>query len=704
MPIIQLMKASDGTFLDFLSHANYHFEIPVYQRNYEWGLEQCRQLLNDLEMVSKNNLTNYFLGSIVFIQGNRHITLNGTNSLIIIDGQQRITTITLLLLAISRHLKNKEHEQRILNSYILNPNLEGEARVKLKPIEADANTFDALVRKKDNDVLKTSNLYQNYKLFEDELKNNIVSADDLFSAIGKLKFVEISLDTSTDDPQLIFESLNSTGKGLSDADLVRNFILMRLKYDEQQRLYKEYWQEIEENCGNQIQDFLLNYLAVVRKQIPTKKHAYKLFKQHCFENGLLEKPEEHLKQIKEMSRLFSYINQDKHPDKDINVALDRIRLLAVKPMTPYLLELLADHENRLISKEIVLHAINTSENYVVRRSICDIPSSSYRKTYLSLHREVKRAGEDWANNYKKYLEFVYSRKVGRGRYPQNIELIEALKTRNFYKLYPAARNMIFESLENHGKKESVDVLRGLDENKYSIEHVMPQKLNTQWRKMLGTDANEIHESLLNTIGNLTVTAFNSKMSNKSFEEKLKTGFVDSPFWLNKFIKDQGEWGKEQIEKRTKGLTNRALEVWQEFEVDPNIETEDFEEIPLSEFDNFSYANPIKLSIEGKDYEISTFRELKECALKDFMNRDLDKLFHAQRNSKRNHIIVTRDSNDCKSPLEFSEGLYTESHASANTITRSLIEVAGVFDIALEDITITIEAERRNRITWKKKAA
>ena len=694
------MNASDAYLMNFLSKSNVCFEIPVYQRNYDWKEEHCRQLLEDITACEENQIDSYFIGSIVHIQERGPISVTGLNNIVIIDGQQRITTISLILLAIASVSKDKSKAKPIIDSYLLNP-LQNEAgKVKLKPIKGDYDSFIEIITGKEPSISNT--VGRNYKFIKDSLSSGVYDCDKILNGLGKLKIVEVALEVGRDNPQPIFESLNSTGMGLSHSDLVRNFILMSLSYEKQKDYYNKYLVEIEKNCNYKTAEFIRDFLIIKTKKIPSKGSVYKVFKQYALgdEYG---KPEELLETLLNYSKHFSYIWQEEHPVKGVHKALLSIRKIGSKATSSYLMPLLKELEDGNISSEVVIKSIDLCESFIIRRSICELPSNALTKAFASLHREAKRVGDEWKSEYINYLMYVFGRKANKGRFPKNGELQTAILERNFYQFNHVIRNFILNAIENKNKKEKTNIQEGIEDGDLSIEHIMPQTLSKKWKLALGEGAKEIHEKYLNTIGNLTVTAFNSKISNKVFSEKLEQAFAKSPFWLNRYVAKQSEWDVTQIKERAKVLSKRVQELWGDVDRSLEYQTDELEDHVLADPIDVKYTNPVAIEINGNSYEALTYREVMAEFLRYLLTLDSTKLFGLQAVEKFKRCIVSEDPSELKVPYMVVEGVFTEGSASATTLVKNITRAAPHFGIELEDIVIVTHKERRQKFKMNKAA-
>ncbi len=683
------MQAKDTHLLRFLEQGSFSFVIPVYQRNYDWSIEQCEQLLHDLEIIIETDQASYFLGSIVYISERQSVSLSSVNKILIIDGQQRITTISLLLVAIANAIQDDKKKRIILDKYILNELADGDEKVKLKPIKDDLAALSSVI--KGTDMVDGNAVTINFKFFEECLKNYKFSPDQLFDAIGRLKIVDISLETGIDNPQLIFESLNSTGLDLSESDLIRNFILMNQDMKKQEELYQRYWRQIEKSCSFKTDEFIRHYITLKEGFIPNKNKVYKTFKHFRFKNKETS-VDLILEDILRFSKYYHFFESGGHPNVEIAKLLIRLKRLDISVTYPYLLEVFDDFESGRISATQVSKTLLIVESYIVRRFICDAATSAMNKIFMSLSREIKKIGENWDEKYIDYLSFVLMSKKSSGRFPKNSEVEEALITKNIYNMKAKNKLFLLEAIENYQNKEKIDVYLGLESNQFSIEHIMPQTLTKEWREELGPDFKIVHDEFLNVIGNLSLTAYNSNLQNKPFKEKKEIGFNDSRFWLNSFVNKQDRWTKDQILERTKLITERFHQIWSEVSCSEDILHSLDDEILLSEDFDFTDTKPKALIISGSRYEVDSFRDVRISFLAHLFKINSSFLYQYQEQDKATRILIANSPKDMKVALEILPGVYTEGYISAQSTAKIMKKLIPLYKIDEDDVSIVLSSE------------
>lgn len=551
------MDARKGNIYEILN-GNKQFIIPVYQRRYSWEKKQCKRLWDDIVNMQNEDREGHFVGSIVNIAEQAMPT--GVQKFMIIDGQQRITTLTLLLIALRNYANHNPkiseiNARRIDNVLLKNEYESGDERYKLLLTETDRDLLLNLIQDIPFPDNTTSNLIDNYKYFEEKIRSKELSPDKIYESIGKLQIVNITLDRTIDDAQAIFESLNSTGKELSESDLIRNYVLMGLEQEEQTYVYEHLWMPMETMFQYETQDstmdrFFRDYLTMKLARIPNQNKVYEEFKLYHLNSGfssIRECCEDLLKFAKYFTDMF-YIRSG-------NVTLKRlyqeISDLRMEVSYPFLLKIHQDHDEGIISEEEFLEIINICISYVFRRSICNIPTNSLNKTFATLRNAIKQ--NDYLNSIKAFFVLRENYK----EFPNDDKFEQAFITKDIYSM--RTRNYIFGRLENHGNKAPIVI-----EN-FTVEHVMPQNnnLSTEWQNMLGDDWAEIQKTHLHTIGNLTLTAYNSEMSDRPFIVKMdmEGGFKESALRLNSYIVKQEKWTKDTILERAQLLARKAMDIW-----------------------------------------------------------------------------------------------------------------------------------------------
>ncbi|MGN8466487.1 GmrSD restriction endonuclease domain-containing protein [Helicobacter pylori] len=586
------MKAEATTLLGFFEeNQNNQFVIPIYQRVYSWEKEQCKQLWDDIIKIGGNDKMNgHFIGSILYVlDGNTH-----SSPLLIIDGQQRLTTITLLCIALRNHLSDEVKREEI-ESYLINSNKDGDKKFRLILSESDKDTLLSLIDKNKRKPSEPSvKIVENFKLFEKWISENTDKLETIFKGLEKLMIVYIALDKGKDDPQLIFESMNSKGIELAQTDLIRNYIIMETETKEKQKdFYNGYWRAMEEDFKQNetlFKRFVRHYLTIKTGKIPNIKKVYKAFKDYQQKERI--EIEDLLKDLQKYCGYFCQIAFKKEADKDLNKALSFLVDLEMDVVYPLLLELYSDYSDGVLSKQDFIPIIALTESYLCRRAVCGLGANGLNKIFPSFTKKIDK------KQYLKSVEKHFGSLKGKQRFPNNDEFKDLFITIDFYKLQ---KNKYFlERLENFDTKEPVDT------QKCDTEHIMPQTLNLEWERDLGENFEAIHEKYLHTIGNLTLTGYNSEYSNNSFREKrdMEKGFKQSSLKLNQSLKKLESFGEKEIEKRASDLADWALKIW----TYPILEAETLEKYkPKKEKKEKKEKEEYKLKKEKKVYDLSSYK-------------------------------------------------------------------------------------------------
>ncbi|MBI4507644.1 MAG: DUF262 domain-containing protein [Chloroflexi bacterium] len=556
------MRATEANLLNFV-RGSPQFVIPIYQRTCSWAERECRQLWDDILRTGSNDaISAHFVGPIVYIES-AVFSVTASSPLLVIDGQQRLATISLLIEALARQLREAEpvdgfSANKLRHYYLLNPLEDGERAFKLLLTQTDKDTLLALVQQKPVPKEHSVHLKQNFEFFEHQianLNNNDLTA--VCKGLAKLVIVDISLSRDHDNPQLIFESMNSTGRDLTQADLIRNYILMGLEPPHQTRLYEDHWRPMEVEFGQEaysqhFDSFIRHYLTLKTGEVPNVREVYDAFKAHARKSaGAAAAVDALVSDIHEFAGHYCAMALGKEPDRELAAAFQDLRELKVDVAYPLLLELYDDYRRKVLPRQDLLCAVRLVEAYVFRRAVCNIPTNSLNKIFATFGRALKK---------DRYLESVQAHLLLLQSYrsfPRDEDFKRALKVRDLYK-FPR-RTYLLRRLENHGRKERVSV------DEYTIEHIMPQNenLSAKWRADLGSDWRRIHETWLHTLGNLTLTGYNPQYSDRPFVEKrdMEGGFHHSPLWLNKGLVAVLEWNEAAIQERADRLAARAAEVW-----------------------------------------------------------------------------------------------------------------------------------------------
>ncbi len=550
------MKADATTLLKFIKdNQKNQLVIPIYQRLYSWEKEQCKQLWDDIVKTGgSDQIEGYFIGSILYmLDGFMH----SNNALLIIDGQQRLTTITILLTALRNHLSDKRKE--IENDYLINSGKDGDKKFRLILSESDKDTLLYLI---DKDRRKPSDpslkIMENFKLFEEWIRKNTDKLETIFKGLEKLKIVWIALEKG-DDPQLIFESMNSKGIELTQTDLIRNYIVMETEIEKQEGFYNKYWRAMEEEFKQNKKwfDRFVRHYVTIKTKIPNINRVYVAFKDYRQKEGI--GIEDLLKDLQKYCGYFCQIAFKKEADKDLNKALGFLVDLEMDVIYPLLLELYSDYSDGVLSKDDFIPIIALIESYICRRAVCGLGANGLNKIFASFTNKINKV---------QYLESIkahfLSLETTKGKFPKDSEFKNLFITIDFYNL--KEKKYFFERLENFDTKEPVNT------QECTIEHIMPQILTEEWERDLGENFQAIHDKYLHTIGNLTLTGYNTEYSNRSFQEKqgMEKGFKDSPLRLNQGLRDLKSFGEEEIKKRANDLADLALEIWTYPKLDAEI--------------------------------------------------------------------------------------------------------------------------------------
>ena len=575
------MKATEANLLKFLGDTK-QFEVPIYQRTYSWSEKQCEILWKDILDVGNNDaVKTYFIGSVVYM-GDALVQVTDPKPLLLIDGQQRLTTILLILEAIARVVEVENDEPvrgfsapKLRDNYLLEPHEEAESAHKLLLTQNDRDTLVAIVRNECKmPELPSIRVRKNFELIQKWVGELGASLKPLCKGLAKLTIVDVALTQGIDNPQLIFESMNYKIKELSQVDLIRNFILMGLDYQHQKRLYKDYWRPMEEAFGQEaytthFDPFIRHYLTVKTGSIPNVREVYAAFKTHAHAPKVFELGIDAL--VADVYKFAGYyramaLGEEKEPA--LRAAFADLRELKVDVAYPLLLELYDDYaQKKLLTAEELERAVRLIESYVLRRVICDIPTNPLNKTFASFGKEVKALGNGQGDfKHEKYLlclELNFhaksSRSTSRQRFPRNQEFKEQLLKAD---LYNGGRcRYALDKLEKHySGNEKIQI-----NEKINIEHIMPQDLTSGWKDSIGENWEQVHNDQLHTLGNLTLTGYNSKYSNKLFLEKrdMEHGFKQSGLWLNERLKILEQWNENEIRNRAEYLADKAISIWKD---------------------------------------------------------------------------------------------------------------------------------------------
>jgi uncharacterized protein with ParB-like and HNH nuclease domain len=684
------MKASEINLNRFLSQTDTQFVIPVYQRNYDWTEAQCKQLLTDILAAGATEKVNaHFIGSIVYIHDDVY-SASGIRELSIIDGQQRLTTITLIYIALYRLLKSIGDQQkltRIHETYLINKFAAEEEKLKLRPTENNDRAIKHLLSGDGEDSFNGgfSRVISNFSYFSSRINEDNI--EHVLGGLGKLMFVEVSLERGKDDAQRIFESLNSTGLELSQADLIRNFILMGLSRKKQNDIYLKYWQKIEQNAKelstnqSRVSDYIRDYLTLKTKKIPNKSSVYAQFKERfpALEYEVLETL---LEELKILSRHYhKFINPEQESDPSIRRQLRNVEQLEINVSYPFLLQVFSDYENEQIDKPQLLDVLELIQSFVWRRFILGLPTNALNKIFMRLYEDVD--SEDYVASIARSL----MKKKGSQRFPRNAEVIATVVEKDFYNIKPRNRTYFLQRMENHNNKEPVQLDGNSD---ITIEHIFPQTPDAKWKDALNPEAYlAFSETHLHTIGNLTLSGNNGSLGNKSFAEKKQMnhdakeqGYSYSRLWLNRYLKDIDQWDLAAYEERSRLLSERVLEIWRYPDlVLPDAATN--EEVSIFEAEDPTGRKLEYAIFADERRELITVSDLYLLVMRELYARNPEPFFAS---SLRERLRLSKNANDCRNAVELHDGYYIEGNLSSLAKFERIQDALTLFN-AEDDLTI-----------------
>lgn len=690
------MNGNAQKLIKYLDGASKRFIIPVYQRNYDWKMEHCKQLYDDLVKIIRQNRKSHFFGSIVSVQSE-----SGTmEEFLIIDGQQRLTTISLLLLAIyhllsSGKMVSRDHQltDKILKKYLIDEYEPEEKRIKLKPIKNDQKAFGILFDQ-DEEYIPDSNLTINYRYFYDRIQHGELDIDELFDAICKLEIINISLNHE-DDPQLIFESLNSTGLNLSEGDKIRNYILMGLPNDQQTKFYEKYWNRIESYTDYDVSSFVRDYLSIKRQSTPNMNSVYPTFKKYV-EDAEVADIEPLLKDLLEYAKRYAFLIKGGHSDERLNSCIYRLNRLSTSVTRPFLLEVIRLSESGALTADELIEVFHFTESYLFRRAICDLPTNALNKIFLLLHREIIRFDGDESHYVEKFKYALLSKRE-RTRFPSDEEFAECMSTRNIYGMNPKNKLYLFERLENSETSETKDVWGHLDRGEYSIEHIMPQHLTAAWIVSLGDNYEAIHTNWLHRLANLTLTAYNSRYSNSPFAEKrdMPHGFKDSGLRINQWVGRKEQWGLPELEERDQLLKNTVIGIWPYPTSNYHPQKKQMDAIALDEDVILTGRVLSKYSFKGAEQPVASWADMYQQVIT---------MLHSENKAVLTKLAVSQDPavdlslHFSMSPTSFNScrqidtDLYVWTGTDTQYKINNLRKIFAIFDVPESELVFYLKDE------------
>ncbi|WP_407491356.1 GmrSD restriction endonuclease domain-containing protein [Elizabethkingia meningoseptica] len=690
------MKASSANLLTVIKGPK-QFVIPIYQRTYSWQLAQCDQLLKDIIRISKNdNLQGHFLGSIVYFQEDIH-TISDVPKLLVIDGQQRLTTVSLLILALAHFLKNNPVEldtnaNKLFNYYLLNSDEDNDLRYKLMLTRGDKQSYINLLNEiPQEDTM--NRVTENYKFFASRINEENVKV--IYNGVLRLFIVDVALEKDKDNPQLIFESMNSTGLDLSQADLIRNYVLMGQEIDLQTKLYENYWFPMEQTFGNEystrFDGFMRDYLSVKTGKIPRIGEVYEEFKLYINSDRSSESIVENVKDTFNFANHYSKIVLRKEKDKDLQEMFSNILKLKVDVAYPFILPVYNDYVHGLVSKDDFISILKLVESYVFRRAICGIPTNSLNKTFGNLYKSVN------TENYLESVQASFQLLDSYKRFPDDTEFEKEIISKDVYNF--RSRNYLLSKLENFKRKEFVNV------DEYTIEHILPQNqnLSEEWQNMLGEEWQDIQKKYLHTLGNLTLTGYNSEMSDHPFARKksIEGGFDDSPLRLNTYLRTASQWTPLEIGERAGELSQKATLIWDS----PKLSSEilerylqkDEKEIVTYDLDHFGY-------LEGDILELYETLKKRILNIDSSVKEEIKKLYIAFKSStnfvdiepqkSRLRLMLNMKFDEVNDPLNLAKdvtGLGRWGNGDVEVGISNINEIDDVMDLIQQAFDVQVGA-------------
>ena len=651
------MKASETTFQPIIEGTK-QYVVPLFQRPYSWTKKEWDVLWDDLVWLCENNEPkSHFIGSIVTMP-----TISvpqGISKYLLIDGQQRLTTIFVLLIVLRDLAKISESGGQLADeiqvTMLVNQFKKDDDFFKLLPTQVDRDNFKNLIK---GDAQKLNNpLNDCYIYFERKIKQTGLEIGNLAKVITtRLSSVGIVLDFD-DNPHLVFESLNAKGRNLTQADLIRNYFFMRIHVDEQEKYHLKYWEPMQSALGDELTEFVRHYLMKDGSFVK-QNEIYFTLKDRIGQSDAIQA-------LRDMSSYSAYYKKIIDPlneaDKNIRSYLSRLNRLEVTTAYPFLLNCYRDYEDGRLAQNDFLETIKVIENFIIRRFVCNIPTNQLNKIFPSLYSQII------IRNSSNFVDGVRQNLQSRD-YPKDAEFRQRLVDA---KLYGAGERLaktkfILETLETaHDHKES-PVFENL-----TVEHVMPQTITESWKQHLGDDWQADHELYLNVLGNLTLTAYNSELSNAPFLMK-KQYLIKSHLELNKYFGQFIAWRKENIEDRSNYLAIKALKVWRYFG-DESVQTTTSSEV--------TGKIPKSVTILGTKLSVSSWRDVLTATLSTLSELEPE-LF--EKLASEYPRFISKDNTRFIKSRQLNSGYFIEINLSAQNIYRFCVQALETVGLSVED--------------------
>lgn len=677
---------------DFIGTNKVLFRIPVYQRNYDWSESNCNRLLDDIYDIMQSG-DKHFLGTIVFMAAK-----SGGFALqeyIIIDGQQRLTTLMLILKALSVVAESVGDDcyHEIEEQYLHNKYCDEEFKVKLKPIKSDNNQFTLLLEDKIDEMDEDTHIYHNFMLCKERFERwaeRGINPSQVLDALTKLEIVEIVLTKGEDDPQVIFESINSTGLELSNADLIRNYLLMNA--DDQEKLYESYWLYIEKTLRNKmdysnLDAFFMQYIVYKTSKPVNSRQLYNSFVKLFKDSGYSQ--ESILKELRYYAEIFgAFVYGSAKYSERINRLLYRLRVLNQTTCYPFLLHVFDDYHQGVIDEETVEKILQFILAYLLRRMVCGVPSNTLRGLFTYLYNRIFKVASNKQKYYETLNKFLFT-VSSKDVIPSAAEFERALQKANIYGNNALCRFLLLD-IENGDGKEI------LQAENLTIEHIMPQTLSADWSHIRPED----HEEYLHTLGNLSVTGYNSELSNKSFAEKQDIIRENSKaVILNSDVLDKESWNISTIRARAKRLAEIVMTRYKiDRIVDDSIEFEYIETLTLDNYDEVTGKKLVSFKMFGETYRQNKYALMLLDVIKLLDKKSPGKLQTLAENNysfnstKRKHVHLNIDGSGMRWPWKVTDGIYLEANLSAWSCIRFIENLLTEFGFEKDQFSFNIVAE------------
>ncbi|MCJ9257347.1 DUF262 domain-containing protein [Acinetobacter baumannii] len=685
------MKGEAKQFLKFIDGSDKRFIIPVYQRNYSWQNKHCAQLLNDLKGLIKKPDAPHFFGSIV----SSHMQGGKREDFLIIDGQQRLTTISILLIAIVDLLKHKKVIpkddrliEKITKKHLVDEYQEDQRKIRLKPIKDDCKAFDALFGD-ESDFVDGSNVTSNFRYFRDRILNENIDIDDLYDAISRLQTIDIFLEKD-DDPQLIFESLNSTGLELEEGDKIRNFILMGLSSELQEKYYEAFWNKIEKNTHFKVSDFFKDYLTLKLNRTVVIKDIYFTFKDYVKKNN--DDIEALLQDLLEYSKLYAIILNPMQYQNSFTAVLVRLSQLEFTVIFPVVLAILKRWNEKNLTDQEVTELLRVTEIFLFRRLIVGLATNALSKIFATLDKDVtKKAQSSQLASYAEIYKYVLLNKEESSRFPNDDEFEQALFSRNIYAMSSKNKAYLFSFLENEESKEQINVIERIKDGTYTIEHIMPQTLSPVWQKELGEKSQQIHEQWLHTLPNLTLTGYNSKYSNRPFKDKLdvENGFKDSNLRLNQYVRECLKWTEEELVERQSRLSKKSLKLWYYPTTSYAPPIEETNEYLLEDDFDFTGYTLVSYTLYDVESKVQSWKEMQIDVVKYLLEQHTTKIMSLCADQKFYDLSLLETTNNF---TEISRSVFLYTNCSTRTKINILKKIFEQCDVEQSELGFLIKKD------------